>query len=241
MRHPTIMFRQLAASREPAAIELSRILEEGIAYRLLLDSPVQRIARRILDSSQFRLWLDRTVPQLDSTFDPSASIRNVARRKRKAVIRIVAETSSKSGAVFSDAVDVLERTLPVSDSRTSYFDPRSFINERVVRSLLTSHAFDAGDERSLNDIKQQRERLIWLASRRVPLLARESIMPLETFDSRTSVYGQAADVAARFAASQFEKQGLVAVTRRFTYVVYNGGRVDKDTAAETMRKWGELK
>jgi hypothetical protein len=58
--------------------------------------------------------------------------------------------------------------------------------------------------------------------------------PLESIDSKKSVFVQAADIAAGIAKATYERAGLLGVVRLFEYTTYNGKRISSDDAIAIM-------
>lgn len=59
-------------------------------------------------------------------------------------------------------------------------------------------------------------------------------------DSGESFYIQASDIAAGIAKHLFETGGIIAVTKHFEYVMFNGKRTSLEDAHETILKWRNL-
>jgi hypothetical protein len=56
------------------------------------------------------------------------------------------------------------------------------------------------------------------------------------FDSKDTLFGQAADIAAGIASTYFQREGIVGLVSRFEHVTYNGKRARVSDVAEVMHK-----
>ncbi|HKA17392.1 MAG TPA: DUF3800 domain-containing protein [Blastocatellia bacterium] len=152
------------------------------------------------------------------------------------VVRNVVVFTSKSGATFSDAMDV-------------FFEPETYINPetmnlKVNKAIGASHAFDKGNERALNWIQDEREGI----AEQVAARYRERygygygaqtkrLSPLHSIDSKASFLVQAADIAAGLARHLYEVGSILEVTIHFDYGTFNGRRFIGDDAYELVREW----
>lgn len=151
----------------------------------------------------------------------------------RSIVRTVTEWTSKSASVFSDAID----KIPFEGFLHSHpmLDPS-------YRALRKSHAFDRGNKK-LVDLTDDERRDV---ARRMQYHSywQEEEYPFEPLygdvDSGESFYIQASDIAAGIAKHLFETGGIIAVTKHFEYVMFNGKRTSLEDAHETILKWRNL-
>jgi len=155
--------------------------------------------------------------------------------KPRSIIRSVAAWSAKSAAAFESALHCIE-DMEEEIEKYRYF-PEQLIKRRMESRVLGQHAFDEGNQRHIKLLEDARSSILETLSSFESwnlLLDRRPSYP--QFDSRESLFGQAADIAAGIATHVMEAYGLVGVVTQFEYVTYNGVRLCRQDAEEEMRR-----
>lgn len=234
------LLRQAASAGDRIARQLQDLIEESIARQIIVDSPSHRLAAAILGPQEYSWCLNRSLPKLPDPIDPEVDLQTLRGKDARSLVRRLAEITSKSASAFTDALDAARARLSDDEIELRYFGSLMRVRRRRVRdALLPPHAFDDGNELAFRHIQQRREELITLSDD-LGSVGIGAVGPLVTFGSQDSLHGQAADVAARFAASLYEHRGLIAVVKRFEYVTFNGGRATERNAHEHLRLWNDL-
>lgn len=174
------------------------------------------------------------------------------RTGQQSMVTRAAALACKSGSVFTDAHDAA--TNPDMDEDDFRFDTVPRLARKVVNRLRDRHAFDRGDEKLLGRVQKRRDslgrRLEDMADpfARFERFSLESTTgcasafaePLATVESADVTEAQAADVAAHMAAAIYQREGLLGVVKRFSYVVFNGARVTERNVDEHLRRWNAM-
>lgn len=215
-------------------------MDEAVTEWIIRDSPPYRLR----DLMRPRHWPGSLAPYLglrapyDEEVDLSPFKTRTSSMSGKAV-----RYAAKSGSVFNRAVDFVgPRRMFGHDGWTQYY---------VRRELGHSHAFDRGDNKSIEWIDEQRRRVCGGGSYDYVNDCGEwgqdgywepsgSFGRLYSVPSETSEYVQAADIAAGFARQDYERYGIAAVAGRFDYVTLNGERITQDNAEEKFGLWRDL-
>jgi hypothetical protein len=148
------------------------------------------------------------------------------------VDRALAE-GAKSAAVLADAANYVDQTVDYIGGSMEPFATSS-TRMSVARTLANAHVFDEGDSKALHAVEDQRKqvlRAVWPGSdaKWVPDQARVAEM-----SSTSSVFLQAADIAAGFARHDYETYGLAGLVRRFRTVTFNGERANENNLKQVM-------
>lgn len=204
-------------------------LEDMVAERILLDSPAQRLERNLqagIGGYGYGRFLaierqKRRREELSNDLKPY-------RKRNKRVSDTVAKVASKSASVFSDALEFTE-SFPIFD----------YSGKLQVAALLNrSHAFDAGDSKSIETIDEQRKHFIVGTVYQVV----GELAPLYgDIDSRLSVHTQAADLCAGLVREIYPNDGLEGVIDRVDYVTFNGERILESNFQAVTSRWNEIK
>lgn len=231
---------QAAARRgDSGAQELQTLLEQTVARQIIFDSPAHRLAALVLWPEDYSEWLERDPLELQRRFDPDKDLESFLSKTDRALVRRISHMTSKSSSAFADALEAALRLPDEEEARYQQFFSYGYLQRRVLRALQPGHAFDEGDEFAFKHIQMQRNELISLTDD-LNLIGGTAVQPLVTFDSKSSLFGQASDISARFAASLYERDGVVAVAKQFEYVTFNGERINAETAEEHLRRCREI-
>ena len=142
--------------------------------------------------------------------------------------------AAKSGSVFNRAIDfVRPRAMVGNENWMHYY---------VRQALRDSHAFDRGDDKSLEWIDRQRKEVVRSRPYGYHDYSYEvnSFGELHSIPSDQSSYIQAADIAVGFARQEYERNGIAAVAGKFEYVTLNGERITQDNAENKFEMWRQL-
>jgi hypothetical protein len=154
--------------------------------------------------------------------------------KPRSIIRSVTAWSAKSAAAFESALYCIEE-MEEEIERCRFF-PEQLIKRRMESRVLGQHAFDEGNQRHIDLLEDARSSILdtLSSSESWYLLNRRPSYP--QFNSRESLFGQAADIAAGIATHVMVAHRLVGVVSKFEYVTYNGARLFRQDAEEQMRR-----
>jgi hypothetical protein len=218
---------------------IQRQLDEVIAKAILRDSTSQRLREMVETEGSVGGFFPRLRPM-----GPQPRYREVDiepfRKKRGSITGQAVKAVSKAASVFTPVMDQLS-PMAYMDSWHRRFE--------VYSALSDYHAFDEGDEKALDWVRDEREEISRRTFHGIPEYIDDT--PFETFSefareklyslrSHESEYVQAADIAAGFARTDYEKYGIVAVAERFEYVTINGQRITESNAQEKFDRWGNL-
>ena len=178
------------------------------------------------------------------------------KKKTSSVTGKVVKAAAKSGSVFNPAIELAH---PLRMFRNEYW-----VKMQISSMLRESHAFDEGDERSLDWIDRERrdigrmgvyynypldayedDGLItedWQSGCNVSFESYDDIAygRLYRIKSEGSSYIQAADIAAGFARQVYERHGIPAVAGNFECVTLNGERITHNNAEQKFEIWRQL-
>jgi hypothetical protein len=159
----------------------------------------------------------------------------------KGVIRKVTEWSAKAAAAFHASMDALETFGP--DDGIYRFNYGQHIRRKMIRPLLDTHAFDKGDDQQMRVLEDARGKLIESMTDPNDVFSRmqrtrEPIRKYSEFDSKETLFGQAADIAAGIASAYFEREGIAGILSRFEHVTYNGKRTGHADIAKITHDLG---
>lgn len=208
------------------------------AERVLMDAPSVRLSFDLYYAQNpMALYASDDSNLFPARPDHRVDLSHLRSKKSGSIVRAATEFAAKSASAFSAAIDAC-RGRP-------HFMHEPMLNP-VLRELRRAHAFDEGNEKSIELMEIERERL---AKRMVNFEYDEFfdaspcgyLEPLEgTLNSKESYFIQASDIAGRIASHLFENGGIFTVTLHFEYVMLNGKRISQNEAFETTRKWEEL-
>jgi hypothetical protein len=155
----------------------------------------------------------------------------------KGVVRKVTEWSAKAAAAFHASMDALDTFA--ADDGIYRFDYGQHIRRKMMRPLTDTHAFDKGDDQQMRVLEDVRGKLIESMTDPNDMFSRMQRMrgPIQKyveFDSKDTLFGQAADIAAGIASAYFEREGITGIVSRFEHVTYNGKRTRHADIAKIM-------
>lgn len=254
-RFPVEELRYRASRGDVVAKHLLANGDEFVARSILLDSPPFRLAGKVVsvDEAHGMVLHDHDLARplgLDLE-EQLAAIR----AGRQSLVTRAAEFASKSGSVFAEADhSVLE--IKLNAMMLSQFGAVArAVHQRVARQLREKHAYDEGDEKLLRRVEAIRDQLGSRIQRLAdpfsgaePFESDSSIVgvsivfaePLASIQSHEVIEGQAGDIAARMAATLFEREGLAGVVKRFDFATFNGERVTENNVGEVLRRSAAL-
>ncbi len=159
----------------------------------------------------------------------------------KGVVRKTTEWSAKAAAAFHASMDALE-TFGEDDGIYRFNYGRN-IRRKMIRPLMDTHAFDKGDEQQMRVLEDVRGKLIEGMSDPNDMFFRIQRMsaPIQKYvelDSKVTLFGQAADIAAGVASAYFEREGIIGIVMRFERVTYNGKRAQQSDIDQIMHDLG---
>lgn len=111
------------------------------------------------------------------------------------------------------------------------------MRQHVSEMLNVSHAFDKGDDKSIEWLEEQREYFIENTGYR--FLGNRTKL-YGGIESKLSVRTQAADLAAGIAQKKYDRYGLEAVFEDFDYVTFNGERITESNVRERLYEWKQI-
>ena len=223
--------------REHENKEVARLIIEGmedaVTEQILMDSPVARLERELISQNRdgfgyAGFLMDGTRRRQSRERMERATSLVPFKKKGKKSYDTAAKYVSKSGSVFSDAVQFASRGLLGEHE----------MRRRVGWMLDKSHAYDAGDDKSVDWIEGQRE-----------MFAVENIYGIKEFlnplygdiDSSSSPRIQAADIAAAIAQNIYDERGLAGMLDKFDYVTFNGEKVDDLNISRITEHWRSVR
>jgi hypothetical protein len=144
----------------------------------------------------------------------------------------------RESAAFHGSMDALE-TIG-TDEAMYRFAPGHAIRRKMIAPLLDTHAFDKGDAQQMRVLEDVRGKLIdSMTDKHDPLSRSYRGLPAPKyceFDSRDTLFGQAADIAAGIASTLFQREDIASLVNRFEHVTYNGQRMGESNVAEVLHK-----
>jgi len=202
-------------------------MEEYVTQQILLDSPAQRLERALQARGMMGFGYYATLVRQEQGRRELTLDLDPFKKGRKRMSDKAAKWVSKSGSVMSDAV---------------CFAGLGFYGEyearqQVASMLNAAHAFDQGDDASVEWVKGQRDHFVI-----------NTVYGLHTFlkplygdiDSRLSPRTQAADIAARIAQRMYDEHGLPALLDQFDYVTFNGEKITESNIKARMEFWQNI-
>jgi hypothetical protein len=228
---------------------VARRMDEVVCEWVIQDSPPERLKKELQPeywpgSLAFYIHKDNPYREEEIDLTPFKS-------KRKSMTSTAVKYASKSGSVFNPARDQINPIMRnLHGSMTHYM---------VRETLRDSHAFDEGDNPSIEWVDKQRKAISgrgpyahleyvddtglwedsteWQNSETYEVFAYGK---LHSISSNKSMYVQAADIAAGFARQDYERHGISAVAGRFEYVTINGERITQENAEERFEFWRQI-
>lgn len=199
-------------------------MENFISTLIIFDSPAQRLERsleaRRLGGYGFYVTLDkenRHKKKLTTDLDPFT-------KGRKKSYDVASKWVSKSGAIFSEALEYSEKFIWGGE-----YEAR----QRVSEILHKTHAFDEGDDASIVWLEEQRDHFL------EPRFYQSKTL-YGKVDSKSSPRIQAADIAARLAQNYYDERGLEGVFDKFEYVTFNGERITEFNLKDRLYYWKQI-
>lgn len=202
-------------------------MEDFVTECILLDSPAQRLEMNLQAQSFRGLGYFLSLNKQQNVRKELAVDLKPFRKGNKRISDTASKWVSKSGSVFSDAVE---------------FSGFGFLGEyesrqRIAEMLNESHAFDEGDDSSVKWIDEQRKHFtkgnaFELFGYLKPLYGK--------VDSKLSPRIQAADIIARIAQRIYDERGLMEVFDRFDYITFNGERITESNIKERIDYWNQI-
>lgn len=226
--------RAKASANDPFAKKMVEALNNQTAERILLDAPSRKL-------EWMMYYVDNplaTLPNPNPSFVPPRpsfkfDISKFKTRNPGAIVRSVTEFAAKSVSAFTEAID-----LTMAGKYRGQYSPFN----PVYNALKKAHAFDEGNENSIEIMEEERRRLV----RRMRFVEygigeNYGLAPLEgRLESSKSFLIQAADVASRIASFLVETEGLFTVAKSFDYVMYNGKRLREEEAFNITQEYRKL-
>jgi hypothetical protein len=222
--------------------EARRLLSVAHAYvldRVTQSFPARRLAER-LDTSIIEMVGDLNILGMGGSTRRHRSLQSrtdrpveIGKQVRPHDIDQALAEGAKSSAVLAEAERRLSKTVETVDG-WPVFPLARFARYAVARELEKTHAFDSGDSKSLRGVERQRQEVLDVAfgSDEHRMFARRDAV--KELSSASSVYVQAADVAAGFARHVYELEGLRGVIGRFKDVTFNGVPVDRTNLRDAL-------
>ncbi|MFN0140002.1 MAG: hypothetical protein ACKVQW_07930 [Pyrinomonadaceae bacterium] len=226
--------RARASAKDPFAKKMVEMLNNQTAERMLLDAPSRKLEWMMyyVDNPMARL------PNPNPSFVPpppsfKIDISKFQTRSPGAIVRSVTEFTAKSASAFTEALD-----LTMAGKYRGQYSPLN----PVYHALRKAHAFDEGNENSIEIMEEERRRIA-RRMRYFDYVVGENygLAPLEgRIESSNSFLIQAADIASRIASFLIESEGLFSVAQSFDYVMYNGKRLREEEAFNITREHRKL-
>ena len=158
----------------------------------------------------------------------------------KGVVRKVTEWSAKAAAAFHGSMDALD-TFGVEDAMYR-FNVGQHFRRKMLRPLMDLHAFDRGDEQQMRVLEEVRGKLIKSMTDPNDFFSRmlrfNLLLKYPEFDSKETLFGQAADFAAGIASTHFQREGIAGLVSRFEHVTWNGKRTGEVDIASITHELG---
>ena len=225
------------------AKDILKRMDETICEWVIRDSPPERLKEMLRprhDTYSLAFYMNG---QPTSRYDVEVDLTPF-KKKTSSMAGKAVKYASKSGSVFNPAIDKVNPMMR--------YQPDSWMHYEVKQTLRHSHAFDRGDNKSIEWIDSQRRKIggsgpgyhdyvfdygSWEASESFEDF---SYGKLHSIASEASSFTQAADIAAGFARQDYERYGIAAVAGRFEYVTINGERITQNNAEERFEYWRQL-
>lgn len=234
---------EAAAEGDERAALIRNISRETVAKLILIDSPIETVRLEAFDAA-FRRggvaaaddteiggnWIEADLEELQTG--------------GKSLIRRATEYAAKAGPLFRTASERAREAYVEDLAQIHYLSPERH-SQHLAAALGERHRYDEGDQKTLGLMEKHRAGIRNSLRMPVSWWSRQaidedsSIEPLteDTFDSAETEFGQAADVAARFAARWFQENGTGRVVSEFRYVSVNGTRMSEADAEEYVKRW----
>ena len=202
-------------------------MEDFVAESILLDSPAQRLERSLQARRLGGYGYYSALAEQEQYRKELSTDLKPFRKGKKKVYDTATKWVSKSGSVFADAVEYAGHGF------FGEYEAR----QHVAEMLNASHAFDDGDDSSIEWIKNQRDHFVT----NTVYQTFGHLKPLYgEIDSKLSPRTQAADIAARIAQRDYDEYGLEGVLNRFDYVTFNGERITERNVRERLDYWNGI-
>lgn len=227
------------------AKEVLKMMDESVTEWIIRDSPPHRL-RDMMRPKYFPGSLAYYMHE-EEWHDDEVDLTPF-RAKRSSMTGKAVKYAAKSGSVFNAAIDIV--------GPRQMFHHDGWKQFQVRRALQDSHAFDRGDDKSIEWIDRQRREIgrggvydyydysgSWVESDAWEVsesYERFGYGKLYSMGSESSSYIQAADIAAGFARQDYERHGVAAVAGRFDYVTLNGERITQNNAERKFEVWRQL-
>ena len=254
MAFPLKELAHRARSGDQAAKQLLRVGNEFVAKRILLDSLPFRLAWKVVAVAEtFGLVLHDHYVAKPLGLDLEAQLAAVKAARQSPVTR-AAEFASKSGSVFAEADDRILKAKYGAMVKHEFGGFAREVHRTVAEALRERHAYDRGDEKLLRRVERVRDQLGARIERLADPFLYPTILvasnaasggapfaePLGSIESYQVIEGQAGDIAARMAATLYEREGLAGLVKRFDFVTFNGQRVTENNLEEVLRRMAAL-
>jgi len=158
----------------------------------------------------------------------------------KGVVKKVTEWSAKAAAAFHGSMDALD-TFGAQHAMYR-FNAGQHIRSKMLRPLMDLHAFDKGDVQQMRVLEDVRGKLIESMTDPNDVFSRmrryTPVPKYTEFDSKETLFGQAADIAAGIASTHFQREGIAGLVSRFEHVTYNGRRTGISDIAKITHELG---
>jgi hypothetical protein len=235
------MLKDRARKGEDSAKQLLKFMDEFMTKMVVDCSP----AKQFMAMASFMRYRPGSLGwyrfnahnarDMDSMFDISLDSLSpdVFITKNRSEVGRSVKWTSKSAPVFTYAMDNL--------FEQGWYGDSFYHQLKVFRSLKPSHAFDKGDDKAVLWIDRSRQEVVNILAPQVTLYLPKGLNPLYgDVSSDQSFFTQASDIAAGFARQLYEQEGIVSLSGRFEYVTFNGVRISRSDAEETMREWSQM-
>ncbi len=218
-----------ARHQEPVAKLIKKMMDEHITESIVRDSTPYRLReqmRPVYPRFSLSFYIQR-----DEPYELPPVDLKPFRKKNASMVGTAVKYAAQAAPVFNDAIDEV--------TALNMFLHEHYTRMRVHMALSDSHAFDEGDDKSLE----------WVKSQRANYHPYGGCYPFEYVDDFGGVFSmpsdespflQAADVAAAFARVEYERTGIAGVASQFDYVTINGERIKQDNAEERFEFWRKL-
>jgi hypothetical protein len=240
------LLKQSARKGDEFSKRILNHMDETVTKWIIRDSPPERLKQemrpRYLPGS-YAYYLHR-----DDHYEDEVDLTPF-KAKASSMTGKAVKYAAKSGSVFNPARDQINPMMR--------FYQDSWAHYMVRQRLHDSHAFDRGDDKSIEWIDIQRRKIggggpyyyddcgTWEADGSWHACTSEDFEDfaygkLHSVASESSRYTQAADIAAGFARQEYELYGIIAVAGRFEYVTLNGERITQNNAEKKFELWRQL-
>jgi len=197
---------------------LANILRETAARALLWETPLHRLGM-LVEMSRPGLWLPGEARELPNWADPSEWDRRFKgdlRKVREFVGRLnAANWSFCDEARFHEEIGRSLKVGPVLDVAPS-------LAWALVSLSSACRYFDAGHEKAIAEIQEVRSESLKHVEEHYGIALPPGQGWIDSLSSTTSDHLQAADLAAGFAKTDYQRAGIPGVLARFRAVLYNG-------------------